>query len=162
VIAETVMAARDAAEQVEVDYEPLPAVSATLERPATAPARMESMRSNLCVDADVGDHAAVDAAFRPRRTRRAARYASKTGSPACRSKLRAALGAYDESDRALHRVCHLRRRATLPRDLAATLGVADGAVRVVARDVGGNYGHAQLPVPGDCADVLAARRLGPR
>jgi carbon-monoxide dehydrogenase large subunit len=160
VVAETVMAARDAAEQVEVDYEPLPAVSATLEAAGnSAPRVWDSMRSNLCVDADVGDHAAVEAAFR-----RAAHVVHLdtqvnrvTGVPL---ELRAALGAYDEATGRYTAYVTSGGVQRYRADLAATLGVADGAVRVVARDVGGNYGTRNYLYPEIALTCWAARRLG--
>src|SRR5690606_22442958 len=64
VIAESVAAAKDAAEQVEVDYEVLPAVIDTVEaaRP-DAPRVWEEAGSNVCLDADAGDRQATEAAF---------------------------------------------------------------------------------------------------
>ncbi len=65
VIAENAMTAKDGAEAVAVEYEPLPAVCATLQAAAAgAPLVWEDLGSNLCVDADVGDPAAAEAAFR--------------------------------------------------------------------------------------------------
>ncbi|HTP93153.1 MAG TPA: xanthine dehydrogenase family protein molybdopterin-binding subunit, partial [Xanthobacteraceae bacterium] len=64
VVAETVNAAKDAAEKIVVDYDVLPAVAATA--PAArqdAPRVHEEARSNVCFDAELGDAAATDAAF---------------------------------------------------------------------------------------------------
>src|SRR5439155_77529 len=64
VIAETPAAARDGAERVVVDYEPLPAVTATGDAVATgAPLVWKETASNVCVDSEAGDRAATDAAF---------------------------------------------------------------------------------------------------
>src|SRR6185369_5515809 len=64
VIAETVEQARDGAEAVIVDYEELPAVVGVLDalKPG-APAIYDDIPDNVCVDWDIGDKAAVDAAF---------------------------------------------------------------------------------------------------
>ncbi|MFQ5937476.1 MAG: xanthine dehydrogenase family protein molybdopterin-binding subunit, partial [Acidiferrobacterales bacterium] len=64
IVAETLEAAKDAAELVEIDYEPLPVVTdmkAALA--ADAPLIWEHVGSNLCVEFEAGDKAAVDAAF---------------------------------------------------------------------------------------------------
>src|SRR6202042_3743541 len=64
VVAETVYAAKNGAEQIEVDYEALPAVVDTV--PAArqdAPRVHEGHRSNVCFDADLGDFDATEAAF---------------------------------------------------------------------------------------------------
>src|SRR5712691_971633 len=61
VIAETPAAARDAAERVAVDYEPLPAIAGTPQ--ATVPSASivwDAAGSNLCVDSETGDAAAVE------------------------------------------------------------------------------------------------------
>ena len=64
VIAETPAIARDAAERVVVAYDPLPAVTGTLEAPAAGAALVwDDAGSNVCVDSIAGDAAAVDAAF---------------------------------------------------------------------------------------------------
>ncbi len=57
-------AAKDAAERVVVDYEPLEPVTATAGR-GRRPARRGSTSTvaNVCIDADVGDAAATEAAF---------------------------------------------------------------------------------------------------
>ena len=64
VIAETPAAARDGAERVGVDWTPLPAVTASIAAAApAAPILYEDTTSNVCVDCEVGDAAAVDRAF---------------------------------------------------------------------------------------------------
>jgi len=157
VVAESAMAARDAAERVEVDYEPLPAVSATLAAAsADAPVLWETLRSNICVDADVGDLAAVDGVFR--RAAHVVRLETAinrvTGVPL---EPRAALGAYDGRHTVYVTSGGVQRYRA---DLAVTLGVAESAVRVVARDVGGNYGTRNYLYPEIPLVAWAARRLG--
>ncbi|HEV3410554.1 MAG TPA: hypothetical protein VG095_09675, partial [Chthoniobacterales bacterium] len=64
VIAESVHAARDAAERVVVDYEPLPFVAATDASAAQhAPQVWPDRADNICFSFRKGDAAAVDAAF---------------------------------------------------------------------------------------------------
>src|SRR5262249_23217572 len=64
VIATSVNIAKDAAELVSVEYEPLDAIvgshAAVAER---APRIWDDAKSNICVDAIVGDQAATDAVF---------------------------------------------------------------------------------------------------
>src|SRR5580658_10211327 len=63
VVAETIAAAKDAAEKVVVDYEPLPAViDATAAVEKNAP-RLYDDLPNIMIDAEVGDAKATDAAF---------------------------------------------------------------------------------------------------
>src|SRR5215472_8530169 len=63
VVAETLAAARDAAERIAVDYASLdPVVAARAAREAGA-ARLYDDVANICVDAEVGDADATEAAF---------------------------------------------------------------------------------------------------
>jgi carbon-monoxide dehydrogenase large subunit len=64
VIAETPAAARDGAERIAVDWAPLRSVMGSIAAAAPgAPVLYEEIPSNVCVDAEAGDDAAVDAAF---------------------------------------------------------------------------------------------------
>ena len=64
VVAETAALAADAAGQVRVDWEPLPAVTATRDAAAAgAPVLWEGLGGNVCVDSLAGDARAADAAF---------------------------------------------------------------------------------------------------
>src|SRR6516162_9979934 len=68
VIAETLHAAKDGAECVEVDYEVLPAVveteaAARQDAPRVHERAHDGAQSNVCFDAEIGDAAATAAAF---------------------------------------------------------------------------------------------------
>jgi aerobic carbon-monoxide dehydrogenase large subunit len=160
VIAETAAAARDGADAVSVDYEPLVAVTdSSAATAAGAPGLWAETASNLCVDAQVGDGAAVDAAFARAAhvVRLETRINRVTGVP---MEPRAALGVYDE---AIGRYTLYAGSGGVQRirgDLAATLGVPEAAVRVVAREVGGNYGTRNSFYPEFALVAWAARRLG--
>ena len=69
VVAETTHQALDAAELIAVDYEPLPAVTATADalKPG-APLVWDDCPDNICFVQLVGNKAATDAAFAPRRS----------------------------------------------------------------------------------------------
>src|SRR3989475_5357128 len=139
VIAETPAAAKDGVARVSVDYEPLPAVTATVDAVAAdAPLVWKETTSNLCVDSEAGD-AAADAAFR--RAAHVVRLETQinrvTGVPL---EPRAALGVYDEASGRYTLYAGSGGSVRIKTDLAGTLGVPESAVRVVAREVGGNYG----------------------
>jgi carbon-monoxide dehydrogenase large subunit len=95
VVAETLLAAHDAADAVEVEYRALPAVTEVLEALASnAPAIWPVAPGNLALDNQFGDRAAVDAAMHRahlvvEKTIRNQRTASAFLEP------RAALGSYD-------------------------------------------------------------------
>ena len=64
VVAESAVAARDAAELITVDYDPLPAVVETAHAlDAGQPRVWDEAPGNLCFDWEVGDRAAVDQAM---------------------------------------------------------------------------------------------------
>ncbi|MDB5817715.1 MAG: xanthine dehydrogenase family protein molybdopterin-binding subunit, partial [Rhizobacter sp.] len=63
VVAETYLQAKDAAELIEVDYEPLPAVIDISGADGAAGSVHDEVANNVCYDWGHGDKAAVDAAF---------------------------------------------------------------------------------------------------
>jgi len=160
VIAESPPIARDAAERVKVAYEPLPAVTGTLEAAtAHAPLVWDEATSNVCVDSIAGDAAATDAAFARAAhvIRLETRINRVTGVP---MEPRAAVGAWDHASGRYTLYAGSGGSWRIRSDVAATLGVAESAVRVVARDVGGNYGTRNSCYPEYALVAWAARRLG--
>ena len=110
VVATSLAAAKDGAELVAVDYEPLPAVthSVTAVQPGAPIARGDAS-SNISIDAEVGDPAATNAAFA--RAAHIVKFETWVqriaGVP---MEPRAATGTYDPDDRALHALCRDWRR----------------------------------------------------
>jgi carbon-monoxide dehydrogenase large subunit len=160
VIAETAAGARDGAEAVGVEYEPLPAVVTAAQATAPgAPRVWDEARSNVCVDFEVGDRQATDAAFA--RAAHVVRFETQvnrvTGVP---MEPRAAVAVYDAATGryTLHAGSGGSQR--IKHDVAQVLGVASSAVRVIARDVGGNYGPRNACYPEFPLVAWAARRLG--
>ncbi len=160
VIAETHEQALDAADQLRVDYEPLPAVAGTANalRPG-APAVWDEAPDNVAFVAQAGQREAVDRAFAG-----AAHVARVdfvvTRVAAAPLEPRAAVGEYDRrSGRyALHtgiQAPHGTR--TLLADL---LKVPQSQVRVVTGDVGGSFGMRSGLYPEMVLVLWAARRLG--
>ena len=160
VVAETVAAAKDGAEQVVIEYEPLPCVIfAPDAAKSDAPRLYEQHSSNVCIDATVGDRKATEGAFA-----RAAHIAKiKTwipriaGSP---MEPRGAIGEYDAANRrfTIHTCNGSTRR--LHKDLALTLDVAEDDLRLVIRDVGGNFGTRGAIFAEQSLAAWAARRIG--
>ncbi|HZT62149.1 MAG TPA: xanthine dehydrogenase family protein molybdopterin-binding subunit [Burkholderiales bacterium] len=160
VVAETLQVARDAAERVYVDYEPLPAVVRAVDAAASAaPLLWEDRGSNVTIDADLGDAAATDAAFARAAhvVRLETRVQRVTGVPL---EARAALGAYDAATKRYTLYAGSGGVVRQKRELAAMLGVEDAAVRVVARDTGGNFGTKNSFFPEFALVAWAAKRLG--
>jgi carbon-monoxide dehydrogenase large subunit len=160
VVAESVAAAREGAEHVIVDYEPLECVTFTVDAAeAGAPRVRDENSSNVCIDAQVGEAEPTTAAFR-----NAAHIAKiKTwiprvaGSP---MEPRAALGDYDpETGRYTIYTCS-GSTLRLRRDLAIVLNVPEPNVRLVIRDVGGNFGTRGAIFAEQPLVAWAARRIG--
>ena len=160
VVADTLLAARDAAEHVQVEYEVLPAVTDVLEALAPgAPTISPGAPGNLALDNAFGDRAAVEAALGGahvviEQTIRCQRTASAFMEP------RAAIGSYDraESRYTLISGCQGVHRVRHP--LAGCLNVPQECVRVICPDVGGAFGSRTNLYPEQVAVVWAARRVG--
>ena len=160
VIAETPAIAGDAAERVVVDYAPLAAVtSSSAAVAASAPIVWDEAPSNLCVDSETGDAAAVDAAFAcaAHAVRLETRINRVTGVP---MEPRAVVAVYDESSGRYTLYAGSGGSQRQRGDVAGVLGVPESAVRVVAHDVGGNYGTRNGCYPEFALVAWAARRLG--
>jgi aerobic carbon-monoxide dehydrogenase large subunit len=158
IVAETLAQAKDAAELVAVDYRPRPAVSTAATATEPGASRLWE-RPNVVVDALVGDEAGTDAAFARAAyvARLAAHVQRVTGVP---MEPRTALAEYDpETQR--HTLYAGGGGVGRPRkDVAHMLGVEESQVRVVAYDVGGNYGTRNNTYPEFALVCWAAKRLG--
>ena len=160
VVAETPDRARDGLERLEVDYVPLPAVTeAVTAGTGDAPSLWDETPSNICIDADVGDAASTERVFAEadRVVRLETWIRRVTGVP---MEPRAAVGAYDP-DTGRYTLHAGGGGVVRPkRELAEILGVPEERVRVVAADVGGNYGTRNAFYPEFALVAWAARRLG--
>jgi aerobic carbon-monoxide dehydrogenase large subunit len=159
VIAETITAAKDAAERIVVDYQPLPAV--TEANAATEPAapRLYDDMPNIMIDAEIGDAAATAAAFAGAAhiTRLDTWINRVTGVP---MEPRAAVGIYDEASGRYTLYAGSGGIVRQKKELSAILGVPFEAVRVVAREIGGNFGTRNSFFPEFAMVAWGSRRIG--
>jgi aerobic carbon-monoxide dehydrogenase large subunit len=160
VIADTPAAARDGAERVLVEWTPLPAVTASLAAGVPgAPLLYDGTPSNVCVGARVGDPIAVRDAFAHaahvvRLETWVQRVTGVTMEP------RAAIGQWDAATGRYTVHAGAGGLGRTRTGVAGALGVPESAVRVVARDVGGNFGTRNSCYPEFALVAWAARRLG--
>jgi aerobic carbon-monoxide dehydrogenase large subunit len=158
VVAETVLAAKDAAEGVEVEIEPLPAAITAEEAVRDgAPLLYEDVPGNVPLDYHFGDTAAVAAAF--------AKAAHITRLNLLNSRVvvnamepRAALAAYDGNRFTLHvasQGVHGMRA-----NIAEALGLTPKDVRILTGHVGGSFGMKAAVFPEYICLLHAARALG--
>jgi carbon-monoxide dehydrogenase large subunit len=140
VVADTRAQAQEAAEAVEIDYEPLPAVTHTAAAAAAdAPKVWDQIESNVFVDTQFGDKDATDAAFA------AADHVFRisydiprvTGVP---MEPRSVLSILDETTGRYTVYAGSGGVVRQKREFAHVLGIDVERVRVVATDVGGNFG----------------------
>jgi carbon-monoxide dehydrogenase large subunit len=160
VIAETVAAAKDGAEHVSVDYEALPAVTDTREAAREdAPRLFEEASSNIVVEAELGDFTATEAAFaRAAHVVKFDTWVQRiTGVP---MEPRAALCEFDPVTGRYTLYAGNGGLWRLKDDLATTLGVPADDVRVIMRDVGGNFGTRGMIYAEFALVAWAARRVG--
>jgi carbon-monoxide dehydrogenase large subunit len=135
VLAETRMEAEDAAERVEVEYEPLPLISAEKAFTWTR-----------------GDRSAVEAVFaqQPRIVS-----IDLVNNRLCGAAIenRGAIATGDTLYVGTQAPHHIRRY------VCEELGIDEGALRVVSRDMGGGFGYKGKHYPEETLLVWAARRL---
>jgi len=160
VIAESVAAAKDAAEAVEVDIAPLPAV--TEPGPAAAPGApilYDDVPRNVGLDFHYGDSDKVAAAFAgaahiTRLTLRSNRIVVNAMEP------RSAIAHYDPAR--THWTLHVGSQGVFGfrNYIADVLGVGRDKVRVLTDRVGGSFGMKQATYAEYYCILLAARELG--
>ncbi len=158
VIAETLEQAKNAAELVEVEYEPLDAV-ADVRDAKNGPALHEAAPDNHCYKWAIGDKAQVDAAF--------AGAAHVTKLDLINNRLvpnamepRAAIGAYSRAtdDYTLY-VANQNPHVERLLMTAFVLGLPEHKVRVIAPDVGGGFGSKIYLYAEDVCVTWAAKKV---
>jgi carbon-monoxide dehydrogenase large subunit len=158
IVAESAVAAQDAAELIAVEYRDLPAVVKTGDALAAgAPLVHDSVPGNMVLDYESGDEAGARAAFES-----AARIVELTvdisrvvGNP---MEPRACLAAF-VSDQ-YHLYTCTQGVAIMRNQLSAVLGVPPEQIRVIAEEVGGGFGVRFNLYPEYCAALFAAKKLG--
>jgi aerobic carbon-monoxide dehydrogenase large subunit len=141
VIAETLAAARDAAEQVKVDWEVLPSVTNTDKAAGKGAAQIHDVApGNVAFKWQIGDAAATDAAFKSAATVVKKRIVNQR-LVANAIEPRACVARYEESTDewtlwVTSQNPHVHRLLMT----AFVLGIPEHKVRVIAPDVGGGFG----------------------
>ncbi len=161
VVAETLSLARDAAEQVVIDYDVLPAVTATAEAPGPDAAQVwDEAPGNICFHHEEGDEDRVAAAFAE------AAHVSRLDYTIDRISAnpmepRNAVGQYDPADGRYTLTAGIQAPHSVRGDLARyVLKVPESRVRVISPDCGGGFGMKESLYPENVLVVWAARRLG--
>ncbi len=160
VVAETLTQARDAAELVEVDYEPLPAV-VNLEDAAkddTPKVWEDCPQGNVAFRLMFGNKDATDAAFAKAKHVVKLRVENNRLSPVAMEP-RVAIGDYNAADDSYTLYTASQNPHGVRMEMSDIFHVPENRIRVVAPDVGGGFGLKGNPFPDDALVFWAARRL---
>ena len=158
VVAETRHQAADAAELIEVDYEPLPAVVSTAQAAEPgAPRVHDDCKDNISFVYIEGDKAKTEAAFARADHVVKQRFVINRITAATMEP-RGSIGDFNASDGRYTVYTTLQRAHPFRTELAGVvLKVPESKVRVVAGDIGGSFGM-KSPVYNEVALVLLASK----
>jgi carbon-monoxide dehydrogenase large subunit len=160
VIGETLAAARDAAELIEVDYDPLQAVILVEDALREGAERLrDDLPNNLCFHVEFGDPERVAAAFAGathvvRRRFRNSRIVNSQMEP------RSAIGRYDAATGDYTLISGSQGVVRQKALMAGGLGVPPEKVRVICPDTGGGFGARTNLYVEQLAVAWAAREVG--
>jgi carbon-monoxide dehydrogenase large subunit len=161
VVAETLAIARDAAERIEVEYDPLPAVVDAAEATKPGAAQVwDFARGNIAFDWSLGDEAKANAAFS-----KAAKVVSldlvNNRVVPTSMEPRNALGDYAPATNKLTLYVSCQSTHGLRHVLADPIfKVPESKIRVASPDVGGGFGMKIFLYPEYVGVLFAARALG--
>jgi carbon-monoxide dehydrogenase large subunit len=160
IVAETKHAARDAAEAIDVQYEPLPAVADIADAvAAAAPLVWPAAAGNIACEARHGKRDAVDEAFRKAAHTVALDLVNQRLSPSP-IEPRATLAWLDPDTGRLTLRVSCQTPTGLRDELCGVLGLDEASVRVVVGDVGGGFGMKTTMYPEDALAAYATRLTG--
>jgi aerobic carbon-monoxide dehydrogenase large subunit len=160
VVAETLTQARDAAELVEVDYEPLPVV-VTLEDAAKEGAPKvwdDNPNGNVAFRLMFGNKDATDAAFAKAKHVAKLRVESNRLSPVSMEP-RVAIGDYNAVDDFYTLYASSQNPHGVRMELSHVFHVPENHCRVISPDVGGGFGLKGGPFPDEILAIWASRKV---
>jgi aerobic carbon-monoxide dehydrogenase large subunit len=159
VIADSILAAKDAAEAVEVEYRVLPAATDARKAIGGEPIWPSSAADNIALDQEFGDSAAVKAAFAAadlvvEETFRNQRIVNAQMEP------RSGVASYDAATDS-YKLISGNQGVHVPRGvLAEAFGVPNEKIHFICPDVGGGFGLRNNLYPEQTAILWAAKRVG--
>lgn len=161
VVADSEAEARDAAELVAVDYEPLAAL-VDLEQAAQSEAPKiwdDCPNGNVAVTIGFGDKAATDAAFAKAKHVAKVRLVNNriTANPI---EPRSAVGVHDAADGKFTLYTTSQDPHSVRAAVSAALHLPESKIRVLSPDVGGGFGMKANLYPDDILVLWAAKRCG--
>jgi carbon-monoxide dehydrogenase large subunit len=160
VVAETLAQARDAADLVEVEYEPLPVV-VDLEhaaKPGAPKVWDDNPNGNVAFRLMFGNKEATEAAFAKAKHVVKLRVESNRISPVAMEP-RVAIGDYNAVDDFYTLHATTQNPHGVRMELSHVLHTPENRIRVISPDVGGGFGLKGGPFPDDVLTLWAARKL---
>ncbi len=161
VVADTYAQAKDAAEQIDVDYDVLGAVVSTADATSDGqPTVHDEIAANRVYDWELGDKAAVDAAIA------GAHHVTKVDIVNNRlipnaMEPRAAIGDYDSGDESFTLYTTSQNPHVARLVLSAFVGIApEHKLRVIAPDVGGGFGSKIFIYAEETVCLWASKKVG--
>jgi carbon-monoxide dehydrogenase large subunit len=160
VIAETLAQAEDAAELVQVDYEPLPSVTSTAAAvEPTSPSVWDECPDNISNVFEAGDSTATEAAF-ARASRVVRRRYVITRVHAQYLEPRGALGVYDPGEDRYTLYADVQYPHRVRNALATNIfQIPEHQIRVITGDIGGGFGTKGWQYPEHRLVLWAAKKL---
>ena len=160
VVATTLAQARDAAEAVVLDIEPLPAVtSAEAATKPGAPQLYDNIPNNVALDFHSGDTVALDAAF-AKASHIARLDIVNTRLAVVAMEPRSALAHYDKASERYTIEVPTQGVVGNRTSLAKTMNVPTDKVRLLTHNVGGSFGMKNANYPEYVCILHAAKELG--
>src|SRR5689334_20481749 len=160
VVAETLAQAKDAAEAVVVDIDPLPAVTDAREgAQAGAPQVFDDVPGNICVDFHYGDSEKVAEAFAKAAHVTRLRLVSNR-IVVCAMEPRSALAHYDAASDRYTFYAGNQGVFGLKHQMADLLQIKPAQMRVLTGNVGGSFGMKGSPYPEYAGMFHASKILG--
>ncbi|HWL06266.1 MAG TPA: xanthine dehydrogenase family protein molybdopterin-binding subunit [Xanthobacteraceae bacterium] len=161
VVAETQAQARDAADLVEVDYEPLPAV-VDVEDAAKADAPKlwdDNPNGNVAFQLMFGNKETTDAAFARAKHVVKLRVANNRISPNAMEP-RVAIGDYSAGDDSYTLYTGSQNPHGVRMEMSHIFHCSEAQIRVISPDVGGGFGLKGGAFPDDALVLWASKKLG--
>jgi carbon-monoxide dehydrogenase large subunit len=160
-IAETPAEARDAAELIEIDYEPLPSV---IDLPSAvlpgAPSIWDAVPGNACFTLRIGDAAACEKAFAAASHRVRLRLVNNRVT-ASSMEPRGAIGQYNSAEKSFVLYSSTQNPHRVRETLAQfVFRIPESKLRVIGPDVGGGFGMKGDTYPEEGIVLLASQLTG--
>jgi len=160
VVAETLAQAQDAAELIEVEYEPLPAATSSEAALAPgAPLVWDDCADNVCFVHPEGNRAATEAAL-AQADRIVKRRFTINRVTAAAMEPRGAVADYNKAEDRYTVYTVLQRAHGYRADLARIMNVPESKIRVVAGDIGGSFGMKSAVYNEVALVTLSSKLLG--